>query len=117
MNVLEIINEPGPLQEVMKWLWEDESYRGGGWHFKDEKIKEHWPRFWKAIDVWLPNVKRVFKETIEECDAVFVSKTGNELWFGFSKLTSSKSDPKISVGRTKATLKVKKNLDVEIRRG
>jgi hypothetical protein len=118
MNFLNFFNEPEVLQEIIKWKFEGDRYKGGGWQFKEGPISKAWPKFWKSLNKWFfPATASSIKESIKECDIIFVSRTGDEFWFSFATLKPSKSGPKLLIGKTKATFMIDKNLNVKIRRG
>jgi hypothetical protein len=110
MNILRILNEPEVLQEVIKWFFEGENYKGTGAKFED-KLEDAWPTMWKSIDRFFKNAKEIAKKQLEASNIITTSNVGYEFWLNFGTYPESK-DNKVKVIKNRLILKVDKNLDV-----
>jgi hypothetical protein len=116
MNFHKILKDEGALQEITKWLFEGDAYRGGG--FKWETDVEHdWPMFWAAMPKFFPpNQLEAARKMCKDSDVVFISRTAGQLWFKFSELQMSK-DNKTQFGKPGLVLMLDKDLNVGHKRG
>jgi len=52
------------MQEAMKWFWEKEKYKGGGWKLS-EPLEKEWPRLYKKAKALIAEMKFLIKQAFQ----------------------------------------------------